>query len=479
MLHTGNVDIGSNGGESDADRLILIVEQARLSPLHMFAILVCTCGFAVDLLEVSLGGALSALFAAPPYSWTPAELSLLVSSAYFGAIIGAPLAGWLADRIGPRRVLTILNLWIGMASLLCAFIPSSSHLAVARMIAGVGLGGYPPVMIAYLNDLAPAEKRGQVIFTTCAIAYLGPPLAVFGLRWLTPIAPWGVEGWRWPFAVAGIVAVLAGFATTWAPEAPHWLAATGRIDQLRGVTRHFLKGNQGLLTGESGGGRHGPRVRGRYRPPVKARSPISRVLVLTLITASIPIATISFPLLTGPILIGRHFSLSDTLFYVGLSTFGPIIGTIAGGLFVDRLDRRTMMILCALAMLACVLLFFASGSPLSTATAVVGFSLFLCLYTPSMTMYGAGIFEPTIRARATSTAWALNRVAAAGAPAILVMLVRPDAMWIICTVFVASILANITVIAFLAPPEPSPDSRLETYDDGGTSPGLTTGARAI
>jgi MFS transporter, putative metabolite:H+ symporter len=86
---------------SIAERL----DRLPLTRLHVAILAVCAGGFAFDLLEVALGGALSAVFSVPPHRIDASQLSQLIAAVYIGAIIGAPLLGWLADRFGRKRLL--------------------------------------------------------------------------------------------------------------------------------------------------------------------------------------------------------------------------------------------------------------------------------------------------------------------------------------------------------------------------------------
>jgi putative MFS transporter len=432
------------------------IERSPITLLHIAIMAVCACGFAVDLVEMALGGVLSAVFTARPYTLDPSRLTWLLTSTYVGAMIGASLLGWVADRVGPKKVLSILACWIGVWSVLSAGARTADELAIIRLLSGIGLGAYPPVMIAYLTDIAPPDRRGVMIFSTCASAYLAPPFAIFAVRWLTPIAPFGVAGWRWPFAVAGVVALFGGLAMAGLPEAPHWLAAAGRGSSLQRVAERMRRSRTVhrfvRLRQPAPPRRKGPPGRASLRQAANG-SPSKRLLILSVISFTVPIATVSFPLLTGPILLARHFTLSDTLFYIGLATFGPIIGTFVGGVYVDRLGRRGFLMICAGAMLASAALFLFVEATGVMAASLVGFAVFTSLYVPTMTVYGAELFTASTRARGISIAWAANRLAAAGAPAILVPLVHQQATIAIAAVLAIALMANILVVAFLAPRE--------------------------
>jgi putative MFS transporter len=355
-------------------------------PRHqVIAAAFCSVGFGIDLLEITLGNAFSAIFSAPPHSLAPDVLSWLLAAPYVGAVVGAPLLGWAAEAKGYRLMLMIALLWIGAFSLAGASSPAVGWLIGSRLLAGLALGAYPPLMIAYLTATTSPVNRGKIIFAVCAVAYLAPPGGIFLVKWLTPAPPLGIEAWRWPLALAGALALLAAIAFLRLPDAP--------------------KVNAKRLTLRSLADRRFAFVSAMY--------------------ALHPLASVAFPLLTGPVLLARGFGITDTLLYVGLATFGPVIGTLGAGFLVDRIERRTTIAICAASMLTALALFFATAYPILLMAAVVLFNVFASLYSPAMTTYGAELYPDGSRAAATSAAWALNRIVAAGAPLILLPLLHP------------------------------------------------------
>ncbi len=224
---------------SDMPTISERLDSTPLTALHALAALLCAVGFGIDLMEISVSNALSAVFSAPPYALSPRPLAWLLSSVYVGAVIGAPLLGWMADRCGVRRTLMVTLLWLGFTASLAAASANPQWLTIFRFLSGVALGAYPPLMIAYLTSIAPPRYRGLVIFWVCGAAYLAPPAAVFAIRWLTPVHPFGIEGWRWPFAMAGVAALVVGVVFSRIPESARWLLAMGRDEAAEEVCSRF------------------------------------------------------------------------------------------------------------------------------------------------------------------------------------------------------------------------------------------------
>jgi putative MFS transporter len=378
------------------------------------AVLICALGLGVDLLEMSLGNALATVFSAPPYQLSGLSLGGILSGVFLGAIFGSPLLGSLAYRLGLQRMLRYLLLGLAVTAGLCAASPEPRWLGAGRILSGLVLGPYPPLMIAYLTQILPPRQRGALIFAASGVAYLGPPAGVFLVRSLTGTAPLGLDSWRWPFALSAALALCVGIAANWLPPVSAAQPSQTHPASAAPADQH----------------------RARF------------ALAATLYFLS-PWATVAFPLLTGPILLNRGLSLQDSLWHVGLATFGPIIGTLALGPLMDSIQRRTSLVLFALLMLVSAVGFIALPYAAVTTVTVVLFSTAVALYTPALTMYGAELFPYRARAAATATAWALNRLAACLAPMVLITVFGSSAMVLIGSVSIA--LAASMLLLWTAP----------------------------
>jgi MFS transporter, putative metabolite:H+ symporter len=397
------------------------LDALPLTRLHLTVALACSVALGVDLMEMSLGNALAAVFSAPPYNMDARHLSWLIAAVFLGAIIGAPLLGRLADRRGLKTVLVAALAWLGFTSLLAAASANATWLMAMRFFSGLSLGALPPLIIAYLTALAPPRFRGVYIFWTCAFGFLAGPAAVFSIRWLTPLHPWGVEGWRWPFAGAALMALGASAVLFYLPESPRWLLAAARYPLAVAAFERFNR-SKPVRAGQKA---QIPRAESSSDVEGSAAARLGslsatdgrwRLLFLATIYSLQPASSLGFTLLTGPILLQRGYDLSNTLLYVGVATFGPSVSTLIGGIFIDRIGRREGLALCAAVMISAVAMFFTFNTPIWAMLAVSLFGIAQGLYVPLMTTYGAEMFPTRLRASATSTAWSINRISSFLAP---------------------------------------------------------------
>lgn len=401
------------------------MDALPVTALHLMLVALCGLGLAVDMFEMVLGSVLSAVFSAPPHELAPKPLALLLSSVYLGAIVGAPSLGWLADRYGRRPLLVIVLLVVTVSSTGAAFSGGATSLTCWRAVSGLGLGAYPPIMLAYLADQLPPARRGTLTFVASGLAMLGPPLGVFLVRGLLGAQPGGLEAWRWAFLCGSALAGASTVAFMFLPESPRWLARKQDIERAEHAFRRFERSRVVWRAGAE---------RRRVLPasPFFSGASASRRwwAVGSLFLLS-PWCTVAFPLLTGAVLAQKGFKLPDTLLFVGLGTLGNLVGSAVAAPLIDGIDRRAGIACFLVTMIATTTVFMFGSSPSLLATASVLFSMLAALHTPALSLYGTELFATVGRARASAVTWALNRVGAASAPLVLLPLLRangPNAM---------------------------------------------------
>jgi len=392
-------------------------EALRLTRRHLVVAVVCAFAFGVDLSEVSLGGALSTIFTGPPYGLRGFFLGSLVAAVYVGSVAGAPLGAWLWGRLGYRWTFALLMVWLALTSALAALSPTAFELTGARLLSGLSLGAYPPLMVAYIREVAPARRRGFLLSLTCALAYLAPPLCLIVVRTLTMARPLGIEGWRWLFAGVTPLCLAAAAAYLWLPE---------------GTSGSSVRSATSDAVGNGG------RRRSRFD---------RRIILLVLLYFLIPWASVGFPIVTGPALLARGLSLSSSLGYISAAAAGPFVSTLLAGAFLDRLRRQPVMLACAGLMLAGVGAFFIVQAGPGLAAIVIAISALSSTYLAVMTLLGAELFRPDQAPGATAWAWSLNRVGSAIAPIVLLALMQDNQVATVVGAISFALIASMAVIA--------------------------------
>lgn len=125
----------------------------------------------------------------------------------FGVIYGVCQlpAGWLADRFGPRILLTVGIIGVGTAGLLAGMSPNYIVLLVSLALMGILGGGYHPASTTMISAAVAPGTRGQALgfhMVGGSVSYFLAPLIAAGIA-----AAWG---WRGPFLALAILAIGIG-----------------------------------------------------------------------------------------------------------------------------------------------------------------------------------------------------------------------------------------------------------------------------
>ncbi|MBI1172388.1 MFS transporter [bacterium] len=403
-----------------ATDLIDRLDALPVTGLHLLIVAACALGFSFDLAEIVFGSILGTIFSAPPLVVPQEMLSLLLAAVYVGAILGAPLGGWLADRHGRRLTMIVTLLVLALTSMAAAFSPGIWALIVARGLSGLALGAYPPLMTAYLADILPPSRRGPLTMAAIAVGYVGPPALIFAVRGLTPVMPLGLEGWRWAFVIGGLGALICAGLFMLVPESPRWLARRGRAGAAAGALGTLLASRAVMAARPTPAKLRRPGPAGEMARQTYLR----RLAFLLVIFFLSPWATSGFSLLSGAVLVQKGINVRDSLLYVGISNFGPILGTILGAFFIDRLDRRAALSVAALAMAVFGIAFGATARPEVLMASGLAFNLVTSMFLPVLVIYAAELFTTPRRAVTTSVAWGANRIGSALVPLALLPLLR-------------------------------------------------------
>lgn len=418
------------------------LDRLPLTRLHVFTLGVCIFSMACALGEISLSGALSAIVSTGPNKASSGELSALLSSVYVGAIIGAPLFGFMADRKGRRMMLIVVLLWTALMSTAAGFTHDVRQLALCRGLAGLALGAMPPLVIALLADVLPPNRRGAATLWCVALATLGPTCTLLFLRGMTSSSMIGVEAWRLTFWGLAAACALTAAAATLLPESPRFLSARGQA----------LLAGQALARYE----RSLPLRWFEEDPTSKSATPMAvatghrNISLVFVLFALSPWATAAFAVLWGAVLTERGFALNDALLVVGLSTLGPLLGNIVGSTAVDRIDRRHGLAIASFVMLVMGAVFVTSEVGAWVLCAAAFYGMAASIYLSILNLYAAEFFPTEGRGRRLASAWALNRVGAAIAPLLLVPLLRSHGALQMFLVVGAVIVLSI-VVTYLAP----------------------------
>ena len=150
-----------------------------------------------------------------------------MSTALIGCLIGAMVAGALADRYGRKPLLTTAAVLFTVSAIGTGLFDDFTLFNIARFIGGVGIGVASALSPMYIAEVSPAHIRGRMVSLnqmTIVLGILGAQIVNMLLARDTSIvenAAWNLEwGWRWMFWAETVPAGLFLVMSFFIPESP-------------------------------------------------------------------------------------------------------------------------------------------------------------------------------------------------------------------------------------------------------------------
>ncbi len=172
----------------------------------------------------------------------PVMQGLCMSAALLGCLLGAMVAGMMADKYGRKPLLIISAILFLVSAIATGLFNEFMLFCIARFIGGVGIGVASSLSPIYIAEISPSSIRGKMVSInqlTIVLGILGAQI----VNWLIadPVIPgeeilntWnGQMGWRWMFWACAVPASAFLVFTSFIPESPRWEAAHGKIESAK------------------------------------------------------------------------------------------------------------------------------------------------------------------------------------------------------------------------------------------------------
>ena len=348
------------------------------------------------------------------FGLSTATAGLVASSSFFGMVIGAAVAGLLADRFGRRPVFQWSMVLWGVASYLCSTAHSVEALIVWRVLLGIGMGMEFPVAQTLLSEFVPAANRGRLIALMDGFWPLGFITAGIVSYFVLP-----QFGWRAVFALLAVPAFFVLIVRRAVPESPRWLEHAGRHAEADTVMRNIevkVMRSTGLSTLPA------PAPH-RVATPARGRSALREIWSgpyrrrTTMVWLLWFFALLGFYGLTswlGALLQQAGFAVTQSVYYTVLISLGGVPGFLCAAWLVERWGRKPTCIASLLGGSAMAYLYgqsalYGGSVALLVCTGLAMqfflFGMWAVLYTYTPEQYGTGA-----RATGSGFASAIGRV---------------------------------------------------------------------
>jgi MFS family permease len=355
--------------------------QLARQPVRRDALLAASFGWMLDSMDVMLY-AMVLPAAQRDLHMSAATAGMVMTLTLVMAAIGGIGFGFVADRLGRTRALTLSILIYTICTGLCAFVQTVPQLAICRMLLGIGMGGEWASGAALVAETWPQQHRAKALALVQSAWAVGYALAAVLVAVIVPHF-----GWRGVFLAGLLPALLTIWIRRRVKEPAQWVPAT----------------NVSVME--------------LFRGPLAKRTLVISSMNAASLFAWWGLFAWAPSFLATPIAKGGHgLDVLQTSGFTVVMQVGSFLGYTSFGYFADRFSRKWVYITFLFAAAAVVPLYAVVRSPLA-----------LLLLGPVVGYWGSGYFSgfsviaseafPTeLRGRALGFGYNIGRFVSAAAP---------------------------------------------------------------
>ena len=259
---------------------------------------------------------------------SPVMQGVAMTTALVGCLVGAMVAGALADRYGRKPLLTTAAVLFTVSAVGTGLFNDFMLFNLARFVGGVGIGVASALSPMYIAEVSPAEVRGRLVSLNQMTIVLGILAAqivnmLLARDTTVPAAQaWNIAwGWRWMFWAETLPAAVFLLLSFWIPESPVFLRT------------------RGVGVGHTSGCESPSLLSPKYR----------KVLLLGLFIAVFQqwCGTNVIFNYAQEIFQSAGYSVGDVLFNIVITGVANVLFTLVAIFTVDKLGRRKLMFIGA------------------------------------------------------------------------------------------------------------------------------------
>jgi AAHS family benzoate transporter-like MFS transporter len=313
-----------------------LIDNAKFNRFHWTVLFWCSLIIIFDGYDLVIYGVVLPLLM-EKWNLSPLEAGTLGSYALFGMMFGALIFGTLSDRIGRKKaIIMCVSIFSGF-TFINGFVETPLQFGICRFIAGLGIGGVMPNVVALMTEYSPKKIRSTLVTLMFSGYSVGGMLSAGLGIFLIPNF-----GWQSVFYVGLLPLLLLPLIIKFLPDSVGFLARQKRTEEAKKILTliepTYLPGAADVLdSGEAKAS--GASVSQLFK---QNRTTSTVMFWIAFFTCLLMVYGLNSWL---PKLMNKAgYELGSSLTFLLVLNFGAMIGAVGGGWLGDKFNLKTVLI---------------------------------------------------------------------------------------------------------------------------------------
>lgn len=313
-----------------------VIDKAKFTPFHFNVVFWCLLIILFDGYDLAINGVALPLLM-QEWSLSAVQAGMLASTALAGMMFGAMMFGTLADKIGRKKVIMICVVLFSGFTFAGGFASNPTEFGILRFLAGLGIGGVMPNLVALTSEYAPARLRATLVTTMFSGYAVGGVMAALLGAWFTP-----TYGWQIMFWIAGIPLLLLPIIWKFLPESIIFMVKADKQNSARQIlTRLAPEANVTSTTQLELSKAEVPESATVASLFKKGRAPNTLLFWLAFFMCLLTMYALGSWM--PKLMMAAGYSMGSSLLFLLAMNVGAVIGTVCGGILADRFHLKPVL----------------------------------------------------------------------------------------------------------------------------------------
>lgn len=313
-----------------------VIDHAKFTPFHFNVVAWCLLIILFDGYDLAINGVVLPLLM-DEWGLSAVQAGMLASTALAGMMFGAMIFGSLADKIGRKKVIMICIVLFSGLTAAGGFASNPTEFGILRFLAGLGIGGVMPNLVALTSEYAPLRKRSTLVTTMFSGYAVGGVMAALLGSWFTPSF-----GWEIMFFIAGIPLLLLPVIWKFLPESLSFIVKEGQQDQARQIVRRLAPQmkitDQTVFELNKVDVPEAANVVSLFR---RGRAVNTILFWIAFFSCLLTMYALSSWL--PKLMMAAGYSMDNSLMFMMVMNVGAIVGIVGGGILADRFHLKPVL----------------------------------------------------------------------------------------------------------------------------------------